>query len=442
MKLTIERMSYGFDAISHDAQGKTVFVAGAVPGDTVEARLVSDGGSFSRAELESVLEPSPWRIASECPYAKECGGCPWSFMTYGAQLEAKASNVEQSLKRIGHFDDEFLAGVLRPIVPSDEQWGYRNKIELAVEAGRHTGIALGMHRRSGAGVVRIDACKLLPKPLQKLPRSVGGALRYLASSRELGLQRVGIRCSTRTRQTEVALWTDAQAFPRQAAAKILTDAVKPNSVSRVLVKDPAARKIAGLERLAGKGYWNERIHGNGMQLSAPSFFQVNTAAAEKLIDLVLEGLDIQPDDVACDLYCGAGTFTIPLAKTAQGGVIAVESYGPAVRDLRRNIEKHQLDGSVECIGDDAARVADVTAGADVLVVDPPRAGLAAEVVEALDSCPARRVAYVSCDPATLARDLKRIQERGAYRLLSVTPVDLFPQTFHVECVSVLERAGQ
>ena len=162
-----------------------------------------------------------------------------------------------------------------------------------------------------------------------------------------------------------------------------------------------------------------------MALSAPSFFQVNTAGAERLVQLALDGLKPQADELAVDLYCGAGTFTLPLAGRCDA-VVGVESYGPAVRDLAANVKARGLGDQVEVIGDDAARQLDILEEADVVVVDPPRAGLDAQVVQALGDSPARAVAYVSCDPATLARDLALFEQQGRLRPVSVTPVDLLP----------------
>ena len=200
----------------------------------------------------------------------------------------------------------------------------------------------------------------------------------------------------------------------------------------------AARKIAGVEALAGEGSWSERIGAETMRLSAPSFFQVNTKAAELLVELVMDALDPRDDEVAIDLYCGAGTFTLPLARRA-AYVAAVEAYGPAVRDLRRNVEIARLEDAVDVIGGDAVREFP-DEEANVLVVDPPRAGLAPEAVDLISGTAARDVAYVSCDPATLARDLRRFADAGVFRPVSATPVDLFPQTFHCETVVHLTRA--
>ncbi len=440
MRLTIESMAYGADAVSHDEGGKAVFVAGGVPGDVVEASVTSEGRSFSRATVTEVLQPSEARVASRCPYAGVCGGCPWSVMTYEAQLAAKRKNVRDALMRIGRFSEDEVDGLLQDIVPSDEQWGYRNKVELAViPAAGGRGIVLGMHERDGKGVVPIDRCLLLGASAQRVPKAVSGALRFMGSSRELGMERVGIRSSERTGSLEVALWTDPEAFPRNEVAKVITDAAHPTSIARVLVKEGgAARKVSRVERLAGRGVWTERIAGGRMTLSAPSFFQVNTAGAERLVSLVMDALQPGEDDVVCDLYCGAGTFTLPLAKACPA-VIAVESYGPAVRDLKANVERRGLQDSVECIGDDAARVLDLLEDATKVVVDPPRAGLDPSVVHALGESDVEQVAYVSCDPATLARDLALFVADGRLAPVSATPVDLFPQTFHVETVVHLAR---
>ena len=194
--------------------------------------------------------------------------------------------------------------------------------------------------------------------------------------------------------------------------------------------------VSKVEVLSGEGSWTEDIADSQMRLSAPSFFQVNTKAAEILIDLVMDALNPQPEEVAVDLYCGAGTFTLPLARRCEY-VAAVEAYGPAVRDLRRNLEINHLD-NVDVIGGDAVREFP-DEDADVLVVDPPRAGLAPEAIDLIASTSARDVAYVSCDPATLARDLKRFCDEGTFVPVSITPVDLFPQTFHCEAVTHLTR---
>ncbi len=440
MRLSLERMTYGSDALAHAADGKTVFVTGGVAGDVVLARVVRDERRFSRAVVTEVLEPSPNRVTPPCPYASVCGGCPWASLSYDEQLRAKRSNVVDSLVRIGHFDKERAEGLVAPTDSPSKPWGYRNKVELAFVRGRNTA-TVGMHAAQGGngaeGVVKVSSCLLLEKKYQRLVKSVSGALGYLCGSHGIELQRVGIRASLRTQDVEIALWSKPGPFPRAQAAKVLTDATKASSVVRVLAKGPEkARKVSGVEVLHGKGHWRERIDSGIMALSAPSFFQVNTAGAERLVQIVLEGLSPRESDEAMDLYSGAGTFTLPLARRCSW-VSAVESYGPAVRDLRRNLDLADVENA-EPIGGDADR--EFPDGqADIIVVDPPRAGLAPNVVRQLCAQPARAIAYVSCDPATLARDLARFESDGTFSPASITPVDLFPQTYHVETVCLLAR---
>ena len=436
MQLTITTMTYGPDGMARTPEGKAVFVSGGITGDTVEATIVSDGLSFARAIVDKIVDPSPDRTAVPCPYASVCGGCPWAGMAYSAQLAAKEENLRSTLQRIGKFTPEQVSELVQPIRNAKREWGYRNKIELApsVENGK---IRLGMHGRDPKQIIKVDSCPLFEKKYAKTIKSVAGALGYLANSRDLELERVGIRASRRTGAVEVALWTPTGAFPRGQVSRVLQDAVKTSSIVRVMTKgEKKARRVAGVEALSGEGSWTEKIGTETMRLSAPSFFQVNTAAAEILIDLVLDALDPKPEEFACDLYCGAGTFTLPLARKCDY-VSAVESYGPAVRDLRRNLDIARLD-NVEAIGGDAVREFPEE-DADVLVVDPPRAGLAPEAIELIASTSARDVAYVSCDPATLARDLRRFVEDGTFSPISATPVDLFPQTFHCETVVHLTR---
>lgn len=437
-EVIIERLSYGADSVAHLDDGKTVFVPGGVPGDTVRISIVEERGRFSRGRIEEVLEPSEQRVQPHCAHAGICGGCPWASVSRDHQLKAKRQLVIDALTRIGRMQAERARALVSPTVDVGPAVGYRNKIELAVarQGGR---AVVGMHAASSAGIVKVDSCPLFDTPSKKTLRALSGALGYLLGSQDLRVERVGIRASKRTGDTEIALWTEAGPFPRAHVAKIIGDALPTTSLVRVMGKGPkAARRIAGVERLSGKGHWTERILDETLRLSAPSFFQVNTRGAEKLVECVLAGLAVTEDDEAMDLYCGAGTFTLPLARRA-GFVSAVESYGPAARDLRRNLEQAGI-GNVDAIGGDAG-LEFPAADADVIVVDPPRAGLDESVIDKLSAQPARAIAYVSCDPATLARDLSRFEERGVFSPASIVPHDLFPQTFHVETVALMPRAG-
>jgi 23S rRNA (uracil1939-C5)-methyltransferase len=431
--LDIESLAYGGDAIAHLEDGRTAFVHGAVPGDTVEAEVTEDRGRFVRAKTVSVVHPSPDRVQPPCPYFGVCGGCSWQHVAYHAQLDAKRRMVVDALARIGHIAE--AEQLVASTVPSPAQYGYRNKVELVVDVstGRPR---LGFHRAGSEEFVQVEECLLLPEKYRRAPKALGGALRYIAGEQDFGLTRVALRVGTNTRDAEVALWGAPGPFPRRPVATTLGQALKTTSLVRVLVKGPAKeRKIAGVEVLSGKGAWRERLLGTTMTVSAPSFFQVNTRAAESLVSLALDALGADGSDRVLDLFAGAGTFTLPLAEKA-GEVVAVESASSAVRDLRRNLEDEGLWADV--IGGDAGRELPAIGRVDLALVDPPRSGLHAETVDALARTGARRIAYVSCDPATLARDAAALADSG-YALERATPVDLFPQTFHVETLALFGR---
>ena len=456
-QVVIERMSYGAQGIGRLSSGKTVFVDGAVPQDTVSVVIDQEKSSFARGHVDQVLEASPLRVPCTCPHGALCGGCPWQALSYQAQLDAKGENVRSALIRTAGMDPEAVGQLVRPVAGSKRQWGYRNKLELACFSDDRGRLQLGFHAQGGNPSPAPDTCPVAVKALQKAPKALRGSLRFAQGADDLGIFRVGVRSSLRTHSTEVALWTPAGAFPRVSVAKTLQSACSPTSVVRVLADPGKARKVKKVEVLSGKGFWAEELCGTRFMTSAPAFFQVNTAQAERLVaevmlgiagrspepfeggaaayvDQVVEGFALEDLRVA-DLYSGGGTFSIPLAL-AGADVTAVESAGPSVRDLRRNAEN--AGAYVEVIGDDAALALPTLGHLDALVVDPPRAGLAKGVVESIAAATPDRVAYVSCDPQTWARDVVRFQENG-YELTYVQPVDLFPQTYHCEVVSLFRR---
>ena len=442
--VTVERMAYGNDGVGRLPSGRVVFVPGSVPGDTLSITLTEVADRFARGTIEKIEEPSPHRVAPRCPYGSVCGGCPWQQMSYDQQLVWKRRAVVDALTRNAKLPADAVEALVEPCRGSQRQWNYRNKVEFEVTTvvkGGQPRLTLGLHAAGSNQVVPIEECLLLPKRLTKAPKQLTGALRYAAGDDPTGLdiKRVGIRVSLATGSREVALWTSPAAFPRHQVAKVVTDALRPTSVVRVLIKEKVkARKVVRVETLAGSGSWTERIGDEEMTLSAPSFFQVNTAQAEQLVSLVRENLNPGGEDLVLDLYSGAGTFTLPLARRA-GEVLAIESYGSSTRDLERNLIDSGLEAEVIC--DDVARVLpDVGEDANLAVVDPPRAGLSAQALKAVADLPVRRLVYVSCDPATLGRDLKVLAgPDGPFRLARVTPVDLFPQTYHVETVALLTR---
>lgn len=432
----IDSLAYGSSGVGRLASGKAVFVDGTVPGDTVSVELVSDGDSYARAKVAEVLEASPDRVEPFCPYAGICGGCPWAQVSYDAQLAAKRANLVNSLVRIAKLDAGRAEELVAECVPSKRRTGYRNKVELAVGRDGAGRVDVGFHQLASDKLVVPDACPLAHDAIAKAPKALRGAVRFLNSRQDLGVFRMGVRHSLRTKSLEVALWTAPGPADRARIAKVVGDALHPTSIVRVLAEEGKARKVKKVEVLHGAGSWEEELSGFRHRVSAPSFFQVNTAQAEKLVDLARAGLQLEEGDFVADLYSGVGSFTLPLAA-AGCDVVAVETAGSSVRDLRRSADKYQLP--IEVLGGDAARELPTLGGLDALLVDPPRAGLAKSVSADIAAAGPRRVAYVSCDPATLCRDIARFAQVG-YRPVRLTPVDLFPQTFHCETVAILARA--
>ncbi len=441
-RIQIESLAYGGEGVGHLDDGRTAFVPATCPGDEVTVRIVEDKKRFVRAEPVEIVTPSKDRVGSHCDEAADgnCGGCPWAQIDYPQQLRSKRRILLDALVHTGKMDRSAVEKVLAPECTSVVQkpWNFRNKVECEVGPGRDGHPTLGMHS-AGGDFHPIKSCRLMPEAFEKAPRQLAGALRIALGEDLPGLVRVGLRNSERTKDVEVALWTAPGDFPRARVAKLIGEAlpVSDVGVTRVLLKEPeGSRKVVGVESLAGQGAWHEQVAGFDFLCSAPSFFQVVTEGADALVRLVLEGLQVEGADTVFDLYSGVGTFTLPLARSA-GRVVAVEMEGSSIRDLRRNLEDNGLEADVR--GGDVARELAGLGTADVLVVDPPRAGLSAAALEAVLATRARRIAYVSCDPATLARDLAKMTGAGGYNLASVTAIDLFPQTYHVETVAVLTR---
>lgn len=432
VELDIESLAYGGDAIAHMPDGRVAFVRGGCPGDRVEVEIVAEHPRRVEAAVTRVVTASPDRVEPPCPYFGTCGGCQWQHVAYSAQLTAKRQAVVDALTRIGGVTNKSL---IAETVPSPKEYGYRNKIEMVV-GDSDRGLSLGFTAAGSHDLVPVDSCLLLPSRMRKAPKALRGTLRYASGSEDLGLKRVALRVAANSHDVEVALWTRPGPFPRSLVARALGDSLKPTSIVRVLVKEEKGpRAISNVEVLKGKGAWRERIDGRGMLVSAPSFFQVNTGAAEELVSRAVNALDPDGTDRVLDLYAGVGTFTLPIAERA-GETVAIESSRHALGDLRRNAEAAEV--WVDIVPGDASRELKAAGAFTRVLVDPPRVGLSDEAVHGLIATRAERIVYVSCDPATLARDVKRLAE-GGYELSSATPVDLFPQTYHVETIAVLER---
>ncbi len=396
-------MAHGGDALGrHD--GKVIFVPYALPDETVRVEIVEDKGRYAFARLLEVVDPSPDRVEPPCPYFGQdgCGGCQWQHIDYEAQVAFKADIMTDQLEHIGEIEDP---PVHHPLAdPSG--WAYRNQVQFHPVPGG----GLGFQKASSQDVIAIDHCKVLHPLLAELYQLLDMDLE--------GLVRLVLRAGTVTGDRMIAFEMEEDKPPA-----LETD--EPVSCVMLLSE-------GGHANLIGRNYITEEVVGHIYRVSASSFFQVNTPQAEQLVRLVLDQLDLKGDEIVLDAYCGVGLFTTHLAERA-GLVIAIEESPSAVDDLLENTVDFDNVEVVEGAVEDALPA--IEAGIDAVVLDPPRAGIERAVVDALVNRRPERIVYVSCDPATLARDAKQLARAG-YRLIEVQPVDMLLQTYHVESVSL------
>jgi len=409
LELTLTGLAYGGEALGRDSGGRVVFVPFALPGERVQVQLLEQRRRWARARLLQVLQPSPDRTVPRCRHYAVCGGCHYQHMPYADQLRAKQSILREQLQRLGKVVDP----PVEPCLPAASAWNARNQLQFHLDPAGRLGF-IG-HAQAEAGdpqVLPIQECHL-PEP----------ALSDLWPQLELeaipGLERVGLRVG---REGEAMLILHAEGPPQVDVALDL-----PLSVVWLWP--------GGLEVLAGSPHLTFEVLGREFRVSAPSFFQVQTALAGELVRLVMEGLAVAPGELAYDLYAGVGLFSTFLAA-AGARLAAVEESPWACEDFVHNLEAFEGVELYEAPVEEA--LAGLTGSPQAVVVDPPRAGLAPAVLDRLIEWAPPRLVYVSCDPATLARDAARLQA-GGFRLERAVPIDLFPQTFHIEAVTHWRR---
>lgn len=427
-------------------EGLTIFVPGGAPGDRLLARVQEVKRNYARAALVQVLEPSPDRVTPVCPVAGECGGCPLQHIAYEAQLRLKRQQVVDALERLGK-----LSGVtVHPTLGMAEPWEYRNKAQFPVgwRAGRVIAgfFAPGTHR-----IVDIERCAIQHPVANRILAAVKElAGRYGVPIYDEGthtgvLRHVLARVGRRTGEAMAVLVTNGPEFPhgRTIARELM--ARIPELVSVVQNINPVRTNVVlGRESrvLAGRDSITDSIGDLEFSISPVSFFQVNPAQTEVLYGKALEYAGLTGSETVIDLYCGIGTISLFLARQCRE-VIGVEWVEEAVEDARENAARNGIR-NVRFIAGDAAvempRLAAEGVRADVVVLDPPRKGCEEPVLQAIAQMAPRRVVYVSCNAASLARDLGRLAGMG-YRTVEVQPVDMFPHTAHVECVARVEREG-
>ena len=411
LDLAIERLTYGPDALAHH-EGRVVFVPLAAPGDRVRARIVEQRRGFLRATVSDVVRAAPDRVAPRCPVFGQCGGCQWQHVATTAQRTAKRDLVAEQLARLGGLRDVDV----RPTRAPADAWAYRARITLVADGRR-----LGFHRARSHALVEIDECAIADPVLVA---HLGVARAWAAAVRTAPL-RVTLACAPggvvlaatlRTRPTEVDVAATEDVL---AATSTVRGAVLAGGAERIVVGDADLRVPVE--------------HDLVLEVPADAFTQVNPAANLLVVATMLELGAFRAGEHALDLYCGAGNFALPLARRGVD-VIGVERSPVAVAAARANAQRLGLASARFACDPVAAALAQLPATPlDAVVLDPPRGG-AADAAGTLASRRAARILYVSCDPATLARDARTLVAAG-YRLGGVQPLDVFSQTYHVETVA-------
>ncbi|WP_090767692.1 class I SAM-dependent RNA methyltransferase [Nonomuraea maritima] len=410
LELTVGPVAHGGWCVARH-EGRVVFVRHALPGERVIASVTEETSRFLRADAVEILEPSPDRVTPPCPYAGpgRCGGCDWQHAGLEAQRRLKAEVVAEQLRRLAGIEREV---VVEEVPGAKDGLGWRTRVQFAALPGGE----LGFRRHRSHDVEVVDACLIAHPEVEAV--GVEGHVWPGARSVEV------IASSEGERAVVVA--------PRPRRSVTVPDLEAPASI---LLDQGKGRTVAR----RGSGLLHEQVGDREFRVAGSGFWQVHPGAAVTLLDAVLEYAAPEPGEWALDLYCGVGLFAAGLAEAVgpEGAVFGLESEEAAVRDARVNlrdlpqarVERGRVEEALDRFQIERA---------DLVVVDPPRAGLGREVVDRIAGLEAQRIVYVSCDPATLARDLAWLDERG-YRLAELRAFDAFPMTHHVECVTLLVR---
>lgn len=455
LTVTIEDMSHDGEGIGK-VDGYTLFVKDAVIGDTVRVKLMKTKKHYGYARLTDIIEPSADRVQPRCAFARQCGGCQIQALSYEKQLEYKQNKIKNNLLRIGGFaEDEFT---MEPMIGMDEPYHYRNKAQFPVGYDKEGNLITGFYAGHTHTIINNIKCHLGAAVNEEILNVVLDYMKenhvsaYDETSHKGLVRHVLIRYGFSSDEIMVCLVINGSHLP---ASKALVDAlIKIPGMTSISLNSNCERTNVILGRdgkvLWGQPYITDQIGNVSYQISPLSFYQVNPMQTEKLYGKALEFADLQGKETVWDLYCGIGTISLFLAQKAQK-VYGVEIIPEAIEDAKRNARLNGFENAEFFVGKAEEVLPDFYesyakehpgshATADVIVVDPPRKGCEQSVLDTMVKMQPRRIVYVSCDSATLARDLKYLSERG-YRVEKVQGVDQFPHTVHVEVACCLQRVN-
>ena len=431
LEVEVESLAFGGRGVAR-AEGYVLFVAGGLPGDRVRVEVTKAKKRFGEARAVELLRPGGERVADVCTHGGEpCPGAPWQGLAYERQLEVKAAQVDEALRRIGE-----LGGFeLEPIVGAEQTWRYRNKLEYSF-GEKEDEATLGFHARGRWDlIVDVDDCHLASEAGNAARNAVREWARleavpaYDARARLGVLRNLAVREGRRSGQVQTRLVTSPAKFPRP-----------PVDLHTVI--EGGSGGTDGPTGVLGEERLRERLCGLDLEMSHGAFFQTNTEMAERLYAVAAEFAGLSGRERVFDLFCGIGTIGLSMARRA-GEVWGLEIVPEAIADAEANAERNGIENARFLAANARTGVRPLVEQAgrpDIVVVDPPRAGLSQKIVRRVIECEAQRIVYVSCNPTTLAPNAAQLGEAG-YRLKRVRPVDMFPQTPHIECVALLEKDG-
>jgi 23S rRNA (uracil1939-C5)-methyltransferase len=443
LELSIESLAFGGNGVAR-LDGFVVFVRRGLPGDTVKARVTKVQRRHAEAVATEIVTPGPVRVEAPCRHYPECGGCRFQDLAYDTQVATKHQWVADSLQRIAGLTD----APLEPIVPAASQFHYRNKMEYSFTQ-HEDGATLGLHRAGRWDeVLEIQKCWLTSDVGNAIRNTMSDWAReekltaYDQETHEGYLRHLMIREGRNTGQALVQLVTNrGERFDRERLIEVLTAIPEVKSIHWSINEGVSETTELPTELIWGEDAIEEEIGGLRFRVRPNAFLQTNTEMAEQLYAIAREFAGLTGNETVYDLYCGIGTIGLSMAKDAMtvwGIEISEESVACAIE----NQELNAIGNTAFFAGNVGEVLADLRTRAgdpDVVVVDPPRAGLAGKALKRLGEIAAPRIVYVSCNPTTLAGDLKRLSDDYGYRLVRARPVDMFPHTPHVECVALLQR---
>ena len=445
IELTLENLALGGEAIARIDGGMVVFVRGGIPGDTGIVEIVKRKRKFVTGKLVELLEPSPLRIKARCEYFGRCGGCKWQYLKYEDQLKFKQQQVVEAFQHIGKIQDI----TVNEIIGMESPWYYRNKMEFTFGEDEQEGLILGQHYAGRWDkLVDLQNCYLQSQDCVEifaLCRDFARKQKLTAFSTHTGeglLRHVVVREGKHTGDIMVNLVTSGEYFPQMDRFIRYLSAGFPRITSIVhTINRRKGQSSQGQEEhlLYGESTIRETINDLSFEISAKSFFQTNTFQTEKLYHTIQRMVEVDTDQVAVDLYCGTGSIAFHVAPQAKI-VYGIELLEEAVLNARKNAERNKIRNVNFYCGEVQKVLAELSLETpNVIVVDPPRAGLSQKVVRHILRVNARQILYVSCNPATLARDVAMMIGDG-YTIREIQPVDMFPHTYHIETIVNLLKA--